>query len=429
MGNIAREIGTPLMAWQQYVADVALEQKPDGSLAYREVIVSVPRQNGKTQLVLTAMCARCLLWGREQRVAYTAQTGKAARSKFKDDHKPLIERSDLSHLVRRFYMSDGNTSMIWENDSRINVLDNSPESGHGMTLDLAIIDEAFEAKDNLREQALLPTMATRQDPQIWNVSTAGTADSSYLLRKTEIGRAAVNAGSTEGVAYFEWAIPEDEDIDDPGVWAERMPAYGVTIHDEYIRHARQTMPEGEFRRAIGNQWTEAEERLIPGEFWRQVVDASGSVGDGFWFATDARTDRSAAVVVAGDSSGRVELAEYGPDVSWLVSWLVERGRQVVIDRTGPLANVGDELVRRGVQVLRVDSLGVRKACGTFFDGVMDGVVSVGHSDLVEDAVRHAARKSQADSWAWHREVPGGEILVALSLAFASQPTDALSQIW
>jgi phage terminase large subunit-like protein len=334
------------MAWQQHVADVGLELNPDGSLAYREVIVSVPRQNGKTQLVLTAMCARCLLWGREQRVAYTAQTGKAARSKFKDDHKPLIERSDLKHLVRRFYMSDGNTSLVWENGSRISVLDNSPEAGHGMTLDLAIIDEAFEAKDNLREQALLPTMATRQSPQVWNVSTAGTADSSYLLRKTEIGRAAVAAGDTEGVAYFEWSIPDDADIDDPGVWADRMPAYGVTIHDEFIRHARKTMPEGEFRRAVGNQWTDAEERLIPGEFWAQVskpgLSASQESG---WFAVDGDPDRGVAAVAVSDGLV-LELAEVRSGFGWLEGWLVERGRTVAVDRSGPVANIGDRVEKR-----------------------------------------------------------------------------------
>jgi len=417
------------MEWQKHVADVGLELNPNGSLAYREVIVSVPRQNGKTTLVLAAECSRCLLWGEPQRVAYTAQSGNAARKKFRDDHKPMMDRT-LSPLIERFFLADGNTSVVFKNGSRINVLDNSPSAGHGMTLDLAVIDEAFEARDNLREQALLPTMATRKNPQIWNVSTAGTADSTYLLRKTEIGRAAVNAGESSGVAYFEWSIPDDEDIDDPAVWSERLPAYGVTIHDEFIRHARQTMPEGEFRRAIGNQWTEAEERLIPGEFWRQVVDASGVVGEGFWFAADAKPDRSSGVVVVGDSSGRVELAEVRPGVSWMVDWFVERERPVVLASHGPLANVGDDLEKAGVKVVRVDSLGVRKACGSFFDAVMDNAgISVGQSDLVEEAVRFAARKSSSDSWAWHREVPGGEILMGLSLAFASAPTDALSQIW
>src|SRR3990172_8331164 len=99
LGNIGRELGTPLMGWQQYVADVGLDVDSDtGRLGFKEVMVWVMRQNGKTTLVLTAECARCLLWGREQRVAYTAQTGKEARSKFKDDHLPIIDRSPLKSL-------------------------------------------------------------------------------------------------------------------------------------------------------------------------------------------------------------------------------------------------------------------------------------------------------------------------------------------
>jgi hypothetical protein len=40
--------GTPLMPWQRYVADVALEIDPEtGLLAYRGVDVTVPRQSGR----------------------------------------------------------------------------------------------------------------------------------------------------------------------------------------------------------------------------------------------------------------------------------------------------------------------------------------------------------------------------------------------
>ena len=79
----------------------------------------------------------------------SAQTGNAARQKFKEDQKPLIEKR-LSPLVARFYMSDGNTSLVWKNGSRISVLDNTPTAGHGKTLDLAVIDEAFSDKDSTR---------------------------------------------------------------------------------------------------------------------------------------------------------------------------------------------------------------------------------------------------------------------------------------
>lgn len=430
LSNVAVELGTPLMGWQQYVADVGLEVDPaTGRLAYKEVIVSVMRQNGKTTLVLAAECARCVLWGSEQRVAYTAQTGKDARAKFKDDHLPLIQRSSLNGFVKRPYLSDGNTSLLWGSggapSSRISVLDNTPAAGHGKTLDLAVIDEAFADQDNAREQALLPTMATRDDPQIWNTSTAGTPASTYLQRKVQLGRAAVRAGKTSGVAYFEWAIPEDEDVDDPAIWAKRMPAFGVTIREDYIRHARQTMTDGDFRRAIGNQWTETEERVIPGEWWSAVAAHDVVVEKPGVLVVDARADRSRAAVVRADPLGNVELVAVRDGVNWVVEQFlgsVPKSARVVVDKYGPCGGVADDLVSAGFRVDRLDSLEVRKSCTRFYDGVADRKLRVRLVDEFDSAVRNAVKRLTSDSWVWHRDVSGGDILMAASMAYASAVT-------
>lgn len=426
MGRIADELGTPLMAWQQFVADVGLEIDPDtGRLAYKEVIVSVMRQNGKTTLVLATECERCLMWGREQRVAYTAQTGKDARAKFKDDHLPIIDRSPLKGLVRRPYLSDGNTSLLWTNGSRISVLDNTPSAGHGKTLDLAIIDEAFADQDTMREQALLPAMATRTDAQIWNVSTAGTSASTYLKRKVEIGRASVTAGKTSGIAFFEWSILEDEDVDDPAIHAKRMPSYGLTIQPDYIAHVRETMTDGDFRRAIGNQWTETEERIIPADWWRAACSHEVRTADPL-FAVDARADHSKAAVVKADAGGRVELVAVRDGVDWLRTAIPEHvGKtvQLVVDGHGPIAHIADDLEKAGHRIERADSLAVRKACGRFYDAVADQKIQVRTDERLDAAVAAATRRSTADTWAWHRDSPGGEVLMALSLAYATAVTE------
>ena len=44
VAQTARLLGLELMPWQQFVADVALEVDPStGRLAYREVVLTVPR--------------------------------------------------------------------------------------------------------------------------------------------------------------------------------------------------------------------------------------------------------------------------------------------------------------------------------------------------------------------------------------------------
>jgi hypothetical protein len=431
LANVAEELGTPLMGWQRYVADVGLEVDPvTGRLAYKEIVVSVMRQNGKTTLVLAAELARCLLWGSEQRVAYTAQTGKDARAKFKDDHLPLLAKSGLNRFVKRPYLSDGNTALLWKNGSRISVLDNTPSAGHGKTLDLAVIDEAFADQDNAREQALLPTMATRLDPQIWNVSTAGTPASTYLYRKVETGRAAVRAGRSIGVAYFEWAIPEDEDVDDPAVWANRMPAYGLTIHEDYIHHARQTMTDGDFRRAIGNQWTETEDRVIPGEWWRAVAANDVKAEKPGVVAIDARADRSRAVIVRADANRNIQRVAVRPGVNWLVGEFLEhipKSAPIAVAKNGPVSGIADDLEVAGyTQIERLDGLSVRKACTRFYDDIADNKLRVRGDDFFDLAVKSAVKRQSEDSWVWHRDAIGGDLLMAASIAYAQAVTD---DIW
>jgi phage terminase large subunit-like protein len=411
------------MPWQQLVADVGCEIDPEtGFPAYREVIVTVMRQNGKTSLVLAAELERCLMWGKPQAVAYTAQTGQIGRQKFKEDQKPMIESSSLSGMVRRFYLSDANTQVVFKNNSRISVL--HPDGGHSKTLDMAVIDEAFEDTDFRREQALRPTMTTRPAGQIWVTSTAGTPASTYLRQKVDIGRAAVKAGKDTGIAYFEWAIPEDEDIYDPRVWARHMPAFGYTVSEPVIQ-GETSMPEGEFRRAYGNQWTETEERVIPAAWWK-AVSAVDVQCESPLFVIEAKPDHSQACVVKADNSGRVELVAVREKVDWLLSEIPEKvgkSTSLVVDGHGPVAHIADDLEKLGYQVRRLDSLGIRKACGRFFDAIADQKVQVRTDERLDAAVAAAVKKSTTDSFSWHREAPGGELLMAASIAFASAVTE------
>src|SRR5690349_2860708 len=96
VAEVARLLGMPLMPWQQHVVDVALEVDPGtGLLAYREVDLTVPRQSGKTSLILGVMVHRALGFGQRQKIVYTAQTRNDARKKWEDDHLTVLDASPL----------------------------------------------------------------------------------------------------------------------------------------------------------------------------------------------------------------------------------------------------------------------------------------------------------------------------------------------
>lgn len=424
------------MPWQQMVADVANEILPDGRPAFREVIVTVPRQSGKTTLTLSQSVERCTARDTPQHVAYTAQTGSDARKKLLNDQVPILEGSPLWKSVRRVARANDNAGIVWRNGSRIDVLASNASAGHGRVLDLGHVDEAFDDIDDRREQAMLPAMITKPDAQLWVVSTQGTDASVYLNRKIDLGRAAALEGRTSGICYFEWAIPDDADINDPASWWLGMPALGHTQTAEAIEHARQTMTEGEFRRAFGNQRTRSAERVIPEVTWRVACRDDVAPTGRLAFAVDVSPDRDwASIAVAG--GGVVELVDHRGGVGWavprLVDLVVAHGGVVAVESRGPGSALVPDLRAAGVQVVEMSSSDVTQACGAFYDALADGKVSIRtgpHHGALDAAASAVIKQPVADAWRWARRgLDSITPLMAVTLALAASREAEAPGFW
>ena len=421
---MAQALRTPLMPWQRLVAEVASEHDPVSGLpAYREVIVTVPRQSGKTHQLLVWELHRALMWGKPQRIAYTAQTGLDASQKLIDDQVPIIEKSLLAPTIAQVYRALGSQKVVFTNGSLLEVFGSNLAAGHGKTVNLGILDEYMAKTDHRTEQAMLPAMATVADAQQLVFSTAGTQESVPLKRKVEAGRASVTDGATSGIAYFEWSADEHDDPDDEEVWARCMPALGHTISLDTVRHARQTMPDGEFRRAFLNQWTVAEERVIPAKFWARCVNPKASPSGQLVFSVDAEPIRLGwASIVAADQAGRIELIDRDEGIGWIMDRLLKlvnrHSAPVVIDQGGPLGNLIQPLETAGVEVIKY---GVREfgyACGDLYDRIIDGKVEFREHPAFDAAAAAARKRKLGDAWAWARHDSTDDIspLVAATLA-------------
>ena len=155
------------MPWQQHVADVALEIDPEtGQLFYEEVIVTVPRQSGKTTLLIALMVWRCVMFARRlelesglydarQRVTYLAQTAKMARRKLIQEVIPTMHKSEgfteVKHSRARPIKptdykpstNNGSEHILFGTQSLIQIEAPTETASHGDVLDMPVIDEAF----------------------------------------------------------------------------------------------------------------------------------------------------------------------------------------------------------------------------------------------------------------------------------------------
>ena len=429
----------PLMPWQRQVADVAFEVDPDtGRLVYREVRLTVPRQSGKTTLMLAAMAHRCVLMGDRQRVGYTAQTGKDARLKWEDEHVPVLERSQFSQLMS-IRKTNGSEAIRWANGSIWSLLATTETAGHGAQMDLGVIDEAFALTDDRLEQAMKPAMITRPQPQLWIVSTAGTNDSLYLNDKTDDGRIRAAAGQTSSVAFFEWSAPDDADIADEATWRACMPALGITVPVEAIRSDFESMREPEFRRAYLNQRQDRSAvdpwQVIKEADWNSCADARSVIAGDPVLAIDVTPSRSMASICAAglrsDGQPHIEVIGNRPGTSWILDWFAAEGRaekyrRVIIDPVSAANSLTPELRALGLQIEEVGYRQVASACGKFYDLTIQHQLR--HIDQVPltAALAGAKRRNLGEAWAWHRRDPSVDVspLVAATLALDAVTTTA-----
>jgi phage terminase large subunit-like protein len=253
-------IDLELLPWQKRVVNVALEQD-GGRPAYRDVVVSVPRQSGKSTLTLALIIWQMTAYP-GSRILYGAQTRVAARQEMLQTWWPRLVSSPLAEdfeLFRGF----GNEAISHGNGSVLGLLSAGESAGHGETTDLVIVDEAWVHTDARVEQAVRPTMATRPRAMIWTVSTAGTHRSVWFKGKLAAGRAAAEMGVADGVACFEWSARAEANAADPAVWRSCMPALGHLVDERTVAADLASMGVSEFRRAYLNIWPNP-----AGEGWR-----------------------------------------------------------------------------------------------------------------------------------------------------------------
>ncbi len=430
------------MPWQREIADVGCEiDRETGLPAYREVIVTVPRQSGKTTLYLTWQINRCLSprWVQPQRSAFTAQSGKDARDKWLDELFPLIRRSRaLKPLVSRIYEGMGNEFIRFSNGSLIRLLSTSTSSGHSKTIHQAVLDEIWHDTDGRREQGLRPAMITIGDAQLLVCSTAGTAASVVLDRKVELGRAAAAEDTGRGIAYVEFSAPDGWDPADEDSYYGFMPAlcpappcrcgggkWRHTITMDAIRSERASMEAPEFARAYGNipDLSGARSGRADLGSWAERADPRSQVTEpvalAFAVAPDSSTSAIAAGGRRGDGLGHGELIDYRPGTAGLISRVLELADRwdpcvLVINPAGAAGAFEKELAERGFAAVaagkdpspgkrRLQVVSMREyaqACGALADDVRnDRWRHLGQEPL--DAAAEGARtRPLAEAWAW-----------------------------
>lgn len=457
---IAQRKGKPLMPWQRDAVDVAREIDPaTGENWYDTVVITVQRQSGKTFLIGNLADQVCMT-RRGARVWFTQQTGKHASTWMREEHflalaeaAPLLGEEGTAACRYRLSRRAGTEGVVWKaTGGTFYAFPPNRDAMHSKQSDATFVDEAWAHDDEkgaeLR-QAIRPTMNTRPGAQLYIVSAAGDANSTYLEEYLARARLLVNDPGSR-IALIDYGLREDEDPEDLGVILRRHPAYGYTITRHAIEAARTEFENdpGGWARAYANIPTKARTSLWPSNVWTECGEGLAPVPERYGVAFDVTPLGDQAAVAAAwrdhrhhataqlvETFGQGNLREL-PEL--LISLASTRRLPIDYDPRSPgvlsvvdavaqaLAEPDRRRERDLVELRAVPVANYAAACVQLSKAVFDRTFHHGHQAELTEATENATTSTAMDGgFCWARKKSTGSIAALVAATLAVRAFDTL----
>lgn len=421
--------GVEFDAWQDGAGRVILAKRADGTYAASigGVVMSIPRQVGKTFLMGAIVFALCLLFPGTT-VLWTAHRLRTANETF-TKMQAFARRKKVRPHIAKVVLGSGDEEIVFHNGSRI--LFGARERGFGRgfdDVDVEVFDEAQILTENAIDD-MVPATNTAKNPLLVFIGTPPkpTDPSAVFTAK----RAAALAGTDEDTAYIEFSADRDCDPEDRSQWVKANPSYpGRTPDAAMLRMKKNLTLESYVREGLGVWDAPALSRVWAPGVWETVVkDGVPKPEHGLVFAVGVNLERSAACIGWSSAGGTCGLVvdrngvARRAGVGWVIDELVRiakpREAQVVVS-----AHEGGLLLaleQAGLKVRPVPMAEARSGCGWFYDAVVEKKVVVQRHPDLNAAVHVAVKKQSGDGFVWDRRAGDVSALVAVTdAAYAAQ---------
>ena len=418
----AAELGTPLLDWQRLAVN-RLARFRYGVPAYPDVLISVSRQQGKTILAKAWLAA----WADEypgSNMVYIAQTLMDARDR-------VIELGDAliaAGVPVKLRLNISKTAIEWPNGSTVWAAAPSERAIHGASLDLVIADEVWSLPERVMG-AMIPARGARPGSMLVMISTAGVSGQSVVMERMR----GLGHDPESGVGIAEWACPEDVDPFDPDTWESFMPSYREEWFNlRGVQQALETLTGHDFRRYYANQWTDAQEEVIPSDWWEATRLDAIERGRPLVLAFDANEEPPGASIAAAFPHGdryHLDLVRHRPGDSmlWLIDEVTEvakRLRPVAICGAGSsvrgiAAEIRDWCEQNAIPYKTATNQDLVGAAVLLADGLRTESITHGTAPALEHAVPRLVRKASENGWKFDKRKSVVDIspVTALSLAY------------
>lgn len=383
--QLVEHYGIKLLEWEKAILyrwmAVKLDEDGNWKWANPKCGLLVPRQNGKTELIIIRIIGGMIFLG--EALIYTAHSDKTV-----DETKRRILRFfyDAEQEIRDMLTDEFDKEpksfdyVELRNRGRAVFRTRTRTGGLGTTNDTLIMDEDQEETD-AQQEALLPTISAgkSQNQQIIRAGTppSGGGNGTVFLR---IRKNVIEGKDTE-TCWQEWSVETITDPHDEEAWYETNPSLGYHLMLAAVKNEAKDMAVDSFNKMrLG--WIAGVEsmRVISDEQWsplavkRVVVPDHPNLVYAVKFAPDGSAMSLAVGVIMPDARVHVELVERKPmsaGTGWLALWLLERWRRankIIIDGAAGTQLLVEELVRSNPKITkRILTPNAREAGAAYSD--------------------------------------------------------------
>ena len=449
------ELGLTFDWWQDSLGKVVLGKRADGKYAATVggVVLSIPRQVGKTYFVGSLLVVMCILFP-GLKVVWTAHRTRTATNTFRALQgicrrkrvAPHIAMNERGKLAIR--TSNGEQEIAFRNGSVI--MFGAREQGFGRGFDVVDI-EVFDEAQILTEKALEDMVAATnqaQHPHGALLFYMGTPPRSVDPSEAfTLKREKALSGKSEDLLYLECAADPDAELDDRKQWAKANFSYPQRTPEESMLRLRENLPSDDaWRREALGIWDQLTKNYAfgAGKWELCSVEDPGPAVDAI--ALSVSMDRLSASIGAGgmvqiDETERLMVAavDRREGTGWLVpeAWRIHSERQcpVVVARSASDLIPALEAVGfvAGESLIIARTGDAQDACAQIFDRVQQGTLAHAHHDELDTSVYGAHRRDINGRWVWDRKNSATDVsmLEAVTLAAwqAAQGSKPTREFW
>jgi phage terminase large subunit-like protein len=243
--NLYRGTGREPQEWQESIVNDLLAVNEDGLWAHPKFGYSVPRRNGKGEILTIRELYGLGIGEHICHTAHRTTTSSSASKRLADLLKAAgyeeIFRPKKSEVYSNAFTYSKQFGLeriiLLDTNGSVDFRTRTSAGGLGEGFDLLIIDEAQEYTDD-QQSTLQYVVSDSPNPQIILCGTPPTAVSKGTIFPKL--RDSCLLGEAEEVGWAEWSVDEMSDVNDVDLWYRCNPAMGYQLNERKIKAEDKT---------------------------------------------------------------------------------------------------------------------------------------------------------------------------------------------